>query len=184
MSAAIPPVRLTPEDVERASNRDAKRYELIDGELKEKVVGTEALYIALLIAQHFNATYAPAEGYAFVEAMIYCFPQSGRGRKPDVSFFWKRRLPGEKIPKGDLFLAPDVAIEVLSPGNTATEMDEKLEDYLAAGAGMVWIVHPGRRSIRLFRSDGTTALVQHDQLIENEPLLPRFRMAVDSVFPQ
>ena len=117
MSTLTPPV-LTPEDVARASERDGKHYELLDGELKERPVGAEALYIALRIAQRFSAAYDPDQGFAFVEVMIYCFAQAGRGRKPDVSFVWKRRLPGGRIPKGDLHLAPDVVVEVLSPHNT------------------------------------------------------------------
>lgn len=57
------------------------------------------------------------------------------------------RLPGGKYPEGDLFLAPDLVVEVLSPGNTGLEVDEKLAEYLAAGVALVWIVNPDRRTI-------------------------------------
>jgi Uma2 family endonuclease len=183
MSAIAPPTRLTPEDVERASERDGKRYELIDGELKEKVVGAEAIYVALRIAQRLSAAYDPDQGFAFVEATVYCFDRPNHGRKPDVSFIWRRRLPGGTVPKGDLRLAPDLAVEVLSPGNTGTELDEKLDEYLAAGMPMVWIVNPDRRTIRVYRSDGTMRLFRAPDVIENEPLLPGFRMTVGDVFP-
>ena len=110
MSAVAPPNSFSPDDVERASARDGKRYELIDGELKEKFVGAEAIYIALRIAQRLSAAYDPGLGFAFVEAMIYGFGRPNHGRKPDVSFVWKRRLPGGKIPKRDLHLIPDLVV--------------------------------------------------------------------------
>src|SRR3712207_6047823 len=106
----LTPTSLSPEDVERLSERDGKHYELVDGELKEKVVGTEALLIAGQIADRFNRAYYPAQGFAVVEAMVYCFDLPNRGRKPDVSFVWNRRVPGGKAPKGDLMLAPDVVV--------------------------------------------------------------------------
>src|SRR2546423_1697961 len=112
MSTLPSPIRLPPADVERASERDGKHYELIDGQLKEKSVGAKALYIALRIAQRLNALYDPAQGVALVEPMVYCFDRPNHGRKPDVALFWKRRLPGGQIPEGDFHIAPDLAVEV------------------------------------------------------------------------
>jgi hypothetical protein len=64
MSTLIPPVPLTPEEVERACERDGKRYELIDGELKEKVAGLRELFIAGQIVACLNAAMYPAYGIA------------------------------------------------------------------------------------------------------------------------
>jgi Uma2 family endonuclease len=183
MSTLTPPIRLTPEDVERASERDQKRYELINGELREKNVGTLALFVATRISERFNATYYPDLSFAAVEVMTYCFGRDDHGREPDVAFVWLRRLPGGRIPKGDLQIAPDVAVEVLSPGNTGIEIDDKLDEYLAAGVPMVWIVNPDRMTIRVYRADGTMRVFRAPDVIENEPLLPGFRMTVGEVFP-
>jgi Uma2 family endonuclease len=182
MTMVAPTKQYTPLEVERASESDGKHYELVDGQLKEKLVGAEAIYIALRIALRLNALYDPRDGVALVEAMVYCFP-SGRGRKPDVSFFWKRRLPGEAVPKGDLYITPDLAVEVLSPGNSAIEIEEKLDEYLEAGVPFVWMVNPDPRTIRVYRSDGTTRLYRAGDVIENEPLLPGFRLAVADACP-
>jgi Uma2 family endonuclease len=177
------PRQLTPEDVERASNRDSKRYELLDGELKEKTVGTEALFIASRISERLNASQYPQLGFAACEVMIYCFERPNHGRKPDVVFARFDRLPERRIPKGDLHFAPDLVVEVLSPGNSGIEFEEKLNEYLDAGVLLVWIVNPDRRTIRVYGQEGSTRLYRERGVIENELVLPKFRMAVGDVFP-
>ena len=183
MSTLTAPVRYAPEDVERLSRHDAKHYELIDGELRAKPVGTRALFIAYQICERLNRAYYPAHGVAFVEPMVYAFGRPDRGRKPDVALVWHRNLPGGKIPEGDLMFPPDLAVEVLSPGNTAIEMDEKLNEYLVAGIPMVWMVNPDRRTIRIFRNDDTTRFFGPADTIADERLLPGFSLVVGDVFP-
>ena len=183
MTTLLSSIHITPADVDLASERDEKHYELIDGELKEKDVGAEALYIAMRIAALLNALYDPKEGVALVEAMIYCFDRPNHGRKPDVSFFWRSRLPEGRVPKGDFHVAPDLVVEVLSPSNTGIELEVKLDEYLLAGISSVWIVNPDRRSIRVYRNDGTTRLFRAGDIIEQELSLPAFRLCVAEVFP-
>lgn len=184
MSTLTPTVRFTPEDVERASERDGKRYELIDGELKEKVVGTSALFIASRIVARLNSAFYPRWGFAVVEGMTYCFDRPNHGRKPDVMYVKLDRLPNRTIPEGDLHIAPDLVVEVLSPSNTGIELEDKLDEYLAAGVPLVWIVNPDRRTIRVYRNDGTTRLFRAQETIENEPLLPGFSLRTGDVFPE
>jgi Uma2 family endonuclease len=174
---------LTPEDVERACERDGKLYELIDGELREKTVGCKALFIAGQIMTRLNAHFYPHTGAAVCEVMIYCFNGRRHGRKPDVVYVKLSRLPNNEIPEGDLFVAPDLVVEVLSPGNSGTEVDDKLAEYLDAGVLLVWIVNPDRKTIRIFRQDGTHRLVRASEAIENELALPGFRLIVGEVFP-
>lgn len=183
MSTLTPPLPLTPEDVERASERDGKVYELIDGGLKEKNVGFLALFIATRIAERLNAQLYPREGLAACEVMVYCFNGRHHGRKPDVVYVKLGRLPNGVIPEGDIFIAPDLVVEVLSPENTGLEVDDKLEEYLTAGVPLVWIVNPDRRTVRAFRQDGTHQLFHAADAIENEPALPGFRLVVGELFP-
>jgi Uma2 family endonuclease len=183
MSAITPPVRLTPQDVESASERDGKLYELIDGELKEKKVGFASLFIAGQILTSLNTQLYPHEGAAACEAMIYCFNGKSHGRKPDVVYVRVARFPGGEMPVGDLFFAPDLVVEVLSPGNSGIEVDDKLDEYLAAGVGLVWIVNPDRRTLHMFRADGTNRRYRASEILENEPLLPGFRLPLAGIFP-
>ena len=64
------------------------------------------------------------------------------------------------------------------------EVEGKLDEYLAAGVAIVWIVNPDRRTIRVYRNDGTTKIYRGRTAIENEPLLPGFSLEVDGVFPE
>jgi Uma2 family endonuclease len=178
-----PPPDLTPEDVERASERDGKRYELIDGELREKIVGTKALFVASRICERLHSVYYPSIGFAAVEAMIYCFNRRRHGRKPDVVYLTFERLDGVAIPDGDILVVPDLVVEVLSPGHSGIEIEEKLNEHLEAGIPLVWIVNPDQRTIRSYRNDGSTRLFREKDAIENEPGLPGFRMVVGEVFP-
>jgi len=184
MSAVTIPATLTPEDVERASRRDERRYELINGELREKIVGWEPLFIAGRIAGRLNTCLYPRHGAAAVGPMIYCFDRPDYGPKPDVVYVRLERLPDRQIPREDLHLPPDLAAEVLSPDTRALDLEVRLDDYLSAGIPLVWIVNPNRRTIRVYRSDGTTRSFQAKDLVENEPLLSGFRMVVGEVFPQ
>jgi Uma2 family endonuclease len=183
MSTLSPPVPLTPEDVERASERDGKLYELIDGELREKKVGFKSLFVATRVAAFLNASFYPHTGVAACEVMVYCFKKKRHGRKPDVVFVRLDRLPNNAIPDGDVFIPPDLVVEVLSPNNSGNEVDEKLDEYLAAGVPLVWIVNAERRTIRAFRADGTHRLFHAADVIEGEAALPGFRMPVGDVFP-
>src|SRR6478609_9348662 len=146
MSALAPPFSITPEDVERAAARDGKRYELIDGELKEKEVGFKSLWIAGKISERLNAHFFPRDAVAAVEPMTYCFGRSNHGRKPDVALVSLDKLPSREMPEGDLRVVPDLVVEVLSPSNSGFEIEVKLDEYLAAGIPLVWIVHPDRRT--------------------------------------
>jgi Uma2 family endonuclease len=87
------------------------------------------------------------------------------------------------IPQGDIDFVPDLVVEVLSPGNSGLEVEEKLDEYLDAGIPLVWIVNPERKTIRIYRNDGTTHLFREGDVIENELLLPGFRLVTADVFP-
>lgn len=63
-------------------------------------------------------------------------------------------------------------------------MEDKLDEYLAAGVGRVWIVNPDRRTIRIYKSDGTTQLFREQDVIRDDPLLPGFELVVGGAFPE
>lgn len=146
-------------------------------------MGTEALFIASRISDRLNASQYPQQGFAACEVMIYCFDRPNRGRKPDVVFARFEHFPDRRIPKGDLLFAPELVVEVLPPGNSGIEVEEKLNEYLEAKVRLVWIVNPDRHTIRVYCHDGTTRLYREKEVIENEPVLPGFRMVVGEVFP-
>jgi Uma2 family endonuclease len=103
-------------------------------------------------------------------------------REPDVSFVCTERLERQDL---DSFLegAPDLAVEVLSPGNTAAEMREKMADYFGAGCRVVWIVDPLHRSVTVHRPDAGPAILTEDDMLMEDEVLPGFRVLVREIFP-
>jgi Uma2 family endonuclease len=83
-------------------------------------------------------------------------------------------------------LHPDLAVEVLSRGNTDEEMDEKLRDYFASGATLVWLVDPDSRSVLVFTSPNRPAArrLSGADVLDGGPVLPGFALPVRDLFAE
>ena len=104
-------------------------------------------------------------------------------RKPDVSFIAAARMTAEQWNEGFSKLAPDLAVEVLSPNELAIDVDWKLQDYLAAGVRLVWIINPETRIVRIHRQDRSVAEVHAGEELDGEDVVPGFRAPVAELFP-
>jgi Uma2 family endonuclease len=99
----------------------------------------------------------------------------GLVRIPDVSFISWDRLPGRETPRQPIpNLAPDLAVEVLSKGNTQAEMARKVREYFQAGVVLVWLIDPRKRTARVFSTKGKSALIRADQALDCGAALPGF----------
>lgn len=103
-------------------------------------------------------------------------------RAPDLSFVAKERIPAPGAGGTYWRLAPDLAVEILSPFNTASEVQEKVLEYLEAGLRMVWVVDPRRRTVTVYRSPREIRIVVAGEDLTGEDVLPGFAVAVDDVF--
>ena len=103
-------------------------------------------------------------------------------RAPDGSFVRRGRLPPGGIEPGLITFAPDLAIEVLSPSETAWEIEEKLEDYAASGTSMVVIADPVRRTVMLVPRDGPVRHLHEGDTLDLGDVIPGFSMPVADVF--
>lgn len=101
-------------------------------------------------------------------------------RAPDVAFVAWNRRPIDSA--GFAELAPDLAVEVLSPGDRAGETLAKVADWLNAGTTLVWVIDPVRRLARVYRSDGSEAIVDEHSALEGEATLPGFAMSIAPLF--
>jgi Uma2 family endonuclease len=102
-------------------------------------------------------------------------------RGPDVAVVVRPRLTrGE--PGGWIRGAPDVAVEVLSPSDTSSAMQEKTLDYLAAFAKLVWIVDPRARTVTVVRADGSARILRAHETLQGEDVLSDFSVAVSDLF--
>jgi len=78
--------------------------------------------------------------------------------------------------------APVLTVEILSPKDTQEEINEKIDDYLAAGVALVWVINPHRRTVKIFRPGAEPELVNVRQELSGEPHLPGFRVPVAQLF--
>ncbi len=102
-------------------------------------------------------------------------------RAPEVAFVRADRLhldPGPPFFPGH----PDLAIEVVSPSDAATEVLSKVHMWLDAGCESVWVVDPKEQAISIYRRDGTHRVRRAGETLDDEPLLPGFALPIDEVF--
>lgn len=102
-------------------------------------------------------------------------------RAPDVAFVRRDRISG-RPPKKFFPGAPDLAVEVLSPNDTASEVSDKVGAWLKAGCQAVWVVDPQRQTASICRLDGEAIVWQPVEELTLEPLLPGFSLPVRQVF--
>jgi Uma2 family endonuclease len=159
-------------------------YELVKGEVIEMAPpGIAHGGIAVNIASALHVFVRQNDlGRVIVEGgfCLECRPDTVRG--PDVSFIKKERIPAEGLPRAFFPGAPDLAIEVVSPSDTASELEAKVHDYLRNGAQRVWVVYPGSRRMAVHRPDGTARWYSEDEAIIDEELLPGFSLPLTEIF--
>jgi Uma2 family endonuclease len=104
-------------------------------------------------------------------------------RAADVGFISASRLSSTGIPETGFWpIAPDLAVEVVSPGDSSDDVQAKVEDYLSAGTRMVWVVYPKTRSVTVFRSLRDVKVLRADESLSGEDVLPGFECKVSEVF--
>ncbi|MBF2098476.1 MAG: Uma2 family endonuclease, partial [Gloeomargaritaceae cyanobacterium C42_A2020_066] len=103
---------------------------------------------------------------------------------PDISFFSKERLRGvAELPTGFLDGAPDLAIEVLSPGNTVDEIHDKLVEYFENGTRLAWIIHPSENYVLVYRSaQEPDRLLKSFNSLDGEEVIPGFALPLADLF--
>ena len=84
-------------------------------------------------------------------------------------------MPGDVSPKGWIRIPPDLAVEVVSPNDSAEELEEKLDDYRTAGVPLIWVIYPELRKVKIFRLDGPAGELREDGVLSGEDVIPGFR---------
>src|SRR4051812_40880661 len=136
-----PPGRATVRDVVEVHRRDRRLCELVEGTLVEKAVGYRESLLAIAIAGALRAFMLPRNLGLVTgpDGMMELF--AGLVRIPDVAFASWDRIPGRRVPTQPVpLMVPDLAVEVLSRGNTRDEMAQKRREYFRAGVRVVWLV--------------------------------------------
>ena len=163
---------------------DGSRYELSKGELLPmSPVGMEHGGIVMALGALLRS-YAMKKGLGLVGTEIgFRLGQNpDTVRAPDVAFVARHRLPADGVPKKFAHFPPDLAVEVLSPEDTASEMLRKIEEYLTAGGALAWVVDPATRTVTVYRSLSDIQILSADQELDGGEVLPGFRTMVAEIF--
>ena len=162
---------------------DGFRYELVKGELRKVSPaggerGAVVWNLSGLLAPH---TKVIGQGFG-AETGFKIASDPDTVRAADIAFVRRERIPDTGIPKNFWELAPDLVVEVLSPGDTFSEVQEKVEDWLNAGVRAVWVVDSKRRCVTVYRSmTDVTHLSEGDELGGGD-VVPGFRCKVSEIF--
>lgn len=177
--------QMTAEELLRMPDDGRFRYELIAGELRKMspagwrhgdVAGDLHTLLGQYVREHNLGRVRGADpGFILTR-------DPDTVRAPDIAFIRREHLPA--TPPEDAFWpgAPDLAIEVVSPGDTVREVDEKVQDWLAAGAAMVWVVNPKWRSVTVYRSAADIKVFTQNDELEGGEVVPGFRCRVGDIF--
>jgi Uma2 family endonuclease len=178
-----PPGMATERDLLRLLDSENRICELIDGVLVEKTMGYFESRLAVVLGfflqefleRHDLGIVLGSDGtLRILEDQI---------RVPDVAFLaWEhfpgRILPAEPVPA----IAPDLAVEVLSAGNTRAEMERKLNDYFAAGVKLVWFIDPASQSATVYEDRDRPLLLTLSDSLGGGSVLPGFELPLKQLF--
>jgi Uma2 family endonuclease len=179
------PGTATADDVLSVHSQEGRLCELVDGVLVEKAMGfRESLLAAALIVMFGNFVRPRNLGLVTApDGMMRL--AAGLVRIPDVAFISWDRLPDRRVPTAPIpALAPDLAVEVLSAGNTAREMARKCHEYFTAGVRLVWLVDPETRSVAVYTTPEHPTVLREEDTLEGGAVLPGLALPVRELFAE
>jgi Uma2 family endonuclease len=162
------------------------RRELIAGELHEMppaggehgFVGGRALgQLQLFLDQHSEI----GGGLFAAETGFRLARDPDTVRAPDVAYVGAERLARARVP-GFPELAPDLVVEVVSPNDTAAEVQRKMDEWIAAGVSLAWVMYPSTRSVMVYGPNGDIRQLHANDMLDGESVLPGFRCRVGDMF--
>lgn len=175
------------EDLLTLSSNTDERYELIEGRLIKMAPagGIHGIVAGALTVELGSFVKHNALGVVLAaETGYYTRDNEFTVRAPDFSFIRKEKLAGETALKKYLHIAPDIAAEVVSPNDTAAEVEQKILEWLQFGVQQVWVLYPDTKRIYIY-----TALENHPEVYNAEDtitltdILPGLSLKVADVFP-
>jgi Uma2 family endonuclease len=177
------PGTATEEDVIKIRARERRLFELVDGVLVEKVMGYWESMLAIELARLLgNFVRRRKLGTLAGEGgMLRLSP--GLVRIPDLSFISRARLAHHRRALAPILpLAPDLAVEVLSEGNTPREMARKVREYFDSGCRLVWLVDPRTRTVAVYTSLVNPIILTEKQTLTGGDVLLGFRLQLRKLF--
>lgn len=175
---------ITADDLWRMPD-DGYRYDLVQGELiRMAPAGGEHGEIANEVGRRIG-NYVREHGLGRVFGAETGFllardPDVILG--PDAAFVRTDRLPPPDQRRGFVPVAPDLAVEIVSPGDRRGEIQRKVNAYLAAGVPQVWTIYPRRRTVHVHGSGQPVRVLSAHDTLDGEEILPGFQLPVAALF--
>lgn len=164
---------------------DGFRYELVKGELKKMTPaghhhGRFAMNIALSLGQYvknnqLGKVYAAETGFILSQ-------NPDTVRAPDAAFVRVDKVKEVQSKTGYFPGAPDLAVEVLSPNDSYTEVEEKVMCWLDAGCRMVIVVNPQNRSVTTYRSRNEVKVLTESETLDSGDVVPGWQLPISQIF--
>lgn len=178
---------MTEEDLLRISSDDTHSYELIEGRLVVKEPpGHFHGFVAAEVGASLH-TYAKKNGLGRVYAAETGFTLSKNPdtvRAPDAAFVRQERLTSDIRKRGYFPGPPDLAIEVVSPGESVREVEEKAHFWVKAGTRMVVVIDPERETAAVYRANRRALRLQKDDVLDGEDVVPGWRLPLRELFEE
>ena len=175
---------LTADDLAKQPD-DGTRYELVKGVLqKMQPTGFEHGICAAEIGSRLNVHVKTHKlGYVCGAETGFRIAQNpDTVRAPDAAFVCQASIELQGIVKGYWNGAPDLAIEVISPGDTYAEVAEKVDEWLTAGCRMVWVVNPRRETVEVYRPNEDFTLLRGTDTLDGGDIVEGFQCQVQDIF--
>jgi Uma2 family endonuclease len=191
-AGGVPPSRVlfrpypgtaTEADLLAAVEREKRLCELVDGILVAKTMGHYEARVATVLSTLLeNHAFEHDLGIVLgADATLRIRP--GLVRLPDVSYYSWSHFPNRELPDTALLpLTPDLAVEVLSEGNTPQEMERKLREYFGGGCRLVSYADPKARSVRVYTAPETSAVLGETDSLDGGEVVPGFLLRVGDWF--
>jgi len=164
---------------------DDMLYEVVDGQVVEKKMSARETEIAsILVGMLTPYLRTNRLGKVVGEMLFRINPENDLRRRPDVAFVSHARWPfNRRVPNVPVWdMVPDLAIEVVSPSNSASTILRKVHDYFKAGVARVWVVYPEQTEVYIYSTPQQVQVVGIGQELDGGDLLPGFRLPVAVLF--
>ena len=181
--SAVAQQLLTAADYWRLPDNGMRRA-LVRGEVREAMPpgGRHGVIAAVMTALLRLWARSGPRGVVGVESGFVLAHNPDTVRAPDVFYVRSARLPAQGVPEAFWEIAPDLAVEVVSPTETAEEVRAKVHDYLAAGTPLVWVIYPRTQEVVAHTLDGLARTLGSGDRLEAPEVLPGFSCAVADLF--
>ncbi len=175
---------LTADDLLRLSG-EGVRGELIRGVLCETMpTGREHGQIVVSLVSELRAFVKPRRLGILTasDSGVWLERDPDTVREPDIAFFAAETSPLDERVTGYAEVAPDLVVEIASPGDSRRELNDKARMWLSFGVELVWLVHPDQRAVDVHRAGQTVVTLNDGQTLDGQHVLPGFTCKVRAFF--